>query len=76
MRSRKQHLQPATNEISLPEKTSLIEPLHNFDWKTAPRRQLRPFKPTYHITMGTTILKVAVKSTNKLQLSRPAHLQS
>ncbi|KAJ4011447.1 hypothetical protein NW752_008445 [Fusarium irregulare] len=52
MRSRKQHLQPATNETSLPEKTPIIEPLHNFDWKTAPRRQLRPFKPTYHITMA------------------------
>lgn len=32
---------------------SPIEPLHNFDWKNAQRRQLRPFKPTYHITMGT-----------------------
>ncbi|KAH6896051.1 hypothetical protein B0T10DRAFT_545620 [Thelonectria olida] len=34
------------------EKTQPIEPLHGFDWKNAQRRQLRPFKPTYHITMA------------------------
>jgi hypothetical protein len=56
MRSRKQRSQPVKVEAAVPEKTSTIEPLHDFDWKTAPKRQLRPFKPTYHITMGTVIL--------------------
>ncbi|KAM0261184.1 hypothetical protein ACHAPA_009914 [Fusarium lateritium] len=52
MRSRKQHSQPAKAEAVQSEKVPVIEPLHDFDWKTAPRRQLRPFKPTYHITMA------------------------
>ncbi|KAI6750771.1 hypothetical protein HG530_014221 [Fusarium avenaceum] len=52
MRSRKQHSQPLKAEVVQPEKAPVIEPLHDFDWKTAPRRQLRPFKPTYHITMA------------------------
>ncbi|KAJ4244387.1 hypothetical protein NW762_014515 [Fusarium torreyae] len=52
MRSCKQHSRPVKVEAAPPEKVPSIEPLHNFDWKTAPRRQLRPFKPTYHITMA------------------------
>lgn len=52
MRHRRQHLQAAKAEVVSPEKVLAIEPLHDFDWKTAPKRQLRPFKPTYHITMG------------------------
>ncbi|KAF5020065.1 hypothetical protein F66182_7907 [Fusarium sp. NRRL 66182] len=52
MRTRKQHSQPAQAEIAPLEKAPLIEPLGDFDWKTAQRRQLRPFKPTYHITMA------------------------
>ncbi|KAH6966017.1 hypothetical protein EDB82DRAFT_318629 [Fusarium venenatum] len=52
MRSRKQRSQPVKVEAVVPEKTPIIEPLHDFDWKTAPKRQLRPFKPTYHITMA------------------------
>ncbi|KAM0545619.1 hypothetical protein ACHAPJ_011234 [Fusarium lateritium] len=52
MRSRKQHSHPVKVEAAPPEKVPSIEPLHDFDWKTAPRRQLRPFKPTYHITMA------------------------
>ncbi|GKU04293.1 unnamed protein product [Fusarium langsethiae] len=53
MQSRKQRSQPVKVEAAaVSEKTSIIEPLHGFDWKTAPRRQLRPFKPTYHITMA------------------------
>ncbi|KAF5625099.1 hypothetical protein F52700_9474 [Fusarium sp. NRRL 52700] len=39
-------------DICLGRHQHFIEPLHDFDWKTAPRRQLRPFKPTYHITMA------------------------
>ncbi|KAI5463553.1 hypothetical protein BGZ63DRAFT_381716 [Mariannaea sp. PMI_226] len=38
---------PALLEKSLP-----IEPLDDFDWKNSQRRKLRPFKPTYHITMA------------------------
>lgn len=30
-----------------------IEPLENFSWKTTEPLQLRPFKPVYHLTMGT-----------------------
>ncbi|PTD05027.1 hypothetical protein FCULG_00001181 [Fusarium culmorum] len=52
MRSSKQRSQPIKAEAAVPEKTPIIEPLHDFDWKMAPRRQLRPFKPTYHITMA------------------------
>jgi len=33
-------------------KTPLIEPLPDFDWKTTEPIKFRPFKPTYHITMG------------------------
>ncbi|KAK0716663.1 hypothetical protein B0T21DRAFT_352081 [Apiosordaria backusii] len=29
-----------------------IEPLPNFSWQDTPPLQLRPFKPTYHITMA------------------------
>ncbi|UPL00617.1 hypothetical protein LCI18_011551 [Fusarium solani-melongenae] len=29
-----------------------IESLSGFDWKSSERRKLRPFKPTYHITMA------------------------
>jgi hypothetical protein len=30
-----------------------IEPLRNFDWRAEKPKRLRPFKPTYNITMGT-----------------------
>ncbi|WAO95902.1 Hypothetical protein NCS54_01355000 [Fusarium falciforme] len=29
-----------------------IEPLHDFNWRAEKPKQLRPFKPTYNITMG------------------------
>ncbi|KAM0721264.1 hypothetical protein Q7P37_003552 [Cladosporium fusiforme] len=29
-----------------------IEPLHDFDWRTTEPMKLRPFKLTYHLTMG------------------------
>ncbi|KAH8645500.1 hypothetical protein BX600DRAFT_478233 [Xylariales sp. PMI_506] len=29
-----------------------IEPLKDFDWETTEPLKFRPFKPTYHITMG------------------------
>ncbi|KPM34464.1 hypothetical protein AK830_g12105 [Neonectria ditissima] len=51
MQTRRLRSQPK-EAVKLPEKSIPIEPLHSFDWKTAPRRQLRPFKPTYHITMA------------------------
>lgn len=51
MQSRKHQVQPR-EAAKLPQKSLPIEPLHEFDWKTAQRRQLRPFKPTYHITMA------------------------
>ncbi|KAF4457040.1 hypothetical protein F53441_955 [Fusarium austroafricanum] len=51
MYNRRQHLQPVVDVVPT-EKAPVIEPLHDFDWKNAPRRQLRPFKPTYHITMA------------------------
>lgn len=31
-----------------------IEPLSDFDWTTVEPEKHRPFKPTYHITMGTS----------------------
>lgn len=49
MRIRKQQSQPVA---IVSEKTVAIEPLEGFDWRTAKRRQIRAFKPTYHITMG------------------------
>ena len=30
-----------------------IEPLQDFDWSTTSPVQIRPFKPIYHLTMGT-----------------------
>ncbi|CAM1512000.1 Fc.00g095130.m01.CDS01 [Cosmosporella sp. VM-42] len=49
--SRKRRAQP--KEVApFPEKPPTIEPLEGFDWKTAERRKLRPFKPIYHITMA------------------------
>lgn len=29
-----------------------MEPLYDFDWKTAEPQRFRPFKPAYNITMG------------------------
>ncbi|KAF5529947.1 hypothetical protein FMEXI_13826 [Fusarium mexicanum] len=37
MRHRRQHLQATKAGIVPPEKVPVIEPLHDFDWKTAPR---------------------------------------
>jgi hypothetical protein len=37
------------------KKTPDLEPLKDFDWQTVQPLQLRPFKPTYHITMGTLL---------------------
>jgi hypothetical protein len=31
-----------------------IEPLPDFDWQATPPTKLRPFKPTYNITMGVS----------------------
>ena len=31
-----------------------IEPLPDFDWRATPPMKLRPFKPTYNITMGNS----------------------
>ncbi|KAI5456029.1 hypothetical protein BGZ63DRAFT_98876 [Mariannaea sp. PMI_226] len=48
-----QALKPGTSPVDNPsEKLSAIEPLEAFDWKQADRRQLRIFKPVYHISMG------------------------
>jgi hypothetical protein len=30
-----------------------IEPLPDFDWQNTPPLKIRPFKPKYHLTMGT-----------------------
>ena len=30
-----------------------IEPLSDFDWSTTPPARIRPFKPKFHLTMGT-----------------------
>ncbi|KAL2691182.1 hypothetical protein Neosp_001563 [[Neocosmospora] mangrovei] len=48
---RRRHLQLVKAVISREEKPH-VEPLYGFDWKSSERRQLRPFKPTYHITMA------------------------
>jgi len=34
-----------------------IEPFPDFDWRATPPLQLRPFKPTYNITMGVFIVQ-------------------
>ncbi|KAJ3538259.1 hypothetical protein NM208_g5988 [Fusarium decemcellulare] len=53
MHSRKRYSQPVeVVKCANDEKLFPIEPLQGFDWKTNQRRQLRPFKPTYHITMA------------------------
>lgn len=31
---------------------SSVEPLSTFDWSRHDPLKIRPFKPTYHITMG------------------------
>lgn len=49
--SRRKRAQPI-EVTSLSEKAPAIEPLHDFDWKTAARQKLRTFKSIYHITMG------------------------
>ncbi|KAK4100411.1 FAD/NAD(P)-binding domain-containing protein [Parathielavia hyrcaniae] len=39
------------DDKTIPSKP-LIEPLPDFDWKSTPPMKLRPFKPTYNITMA------------------------
>jgi hypothetical protein len=41
-----------------------IEPLKDFDWKTTPPLNLRPFKPRYHLTMGKDDSSQAVLVTS------------
>ncbi|KAJ4178353.1 hypothetical protein NW755_013278 [Fusarium falciforme] len=48
---RRKHSQLVKAVISREEKLH-IESLYGFDWKSSERRKLRPFKPTYHITMA------------------------
>ncbi|KAI8685259.1 hypothetical protein NCS55_00196700 [Fusarium keratoplasticum] len=48
---RRKHSQLVKAVISREEKLH-IESLYDFDWKGSERRKLRPFKPTYHITMA------------------------
>ncbi len=43
----------ATGGCKLSGSPLAIEPLPNFDWQATAPLQLRPFKPTYNITMGT-----------------------
>jgi len=44
---------PKTPEVKGTEPIH-IEPLPDFDWTTVEPEKHRPFKPTYHITMGTS----------------------
>lgn len=37
-----------------------IEPLHDFDWKSTEPLKIRPFKPKYHLTMGTPMKKCSL----------------
>lgn len=48
-RSKKPEL---SSHDSLPTEIK-IEPLVNFEWSTTEPRVVRPFKPQYHMTMGT-----------------------
>lgn len=63
-RANENEVKAAENKSSSHELNPSIEPLGNFDWKTTRPMKLRPFKPTYHITMGVSIpafLPVIVK---------------
>ncbi len=51
-----------TPRTATPEpKPDDIEPLPDFDWQATPPLQLRPFKPTYNITMGVFIHQYSTK---------------
>lgn len=50
LQSGDERLQSAAPDLR--DKGTDIEPLPDFDWRTATPMNLRPFKPTYHITMG------------------------
>lgn len=51
-----------------------IEPLHNFDVENKEPLKIRPFKPKFHMTMGTSHfpnrLRKAVSANNSNQLSK------
>ncbi|KAF5251439.1 hypothetical protein FANTH_3461 [Fusarium anthophilum] len=55
MRHRRQHLQAAKVDTVPPEKVPVIEPLHDFDWKTAPR-PIRADTPSELITIDEDYL--------------------
>lgn len=37
---------------------SSVEPLTSFDWSGQEPLKFRPFKPTYHITMGKNSIRI------------------
>lgn len=57
-----QSYKPTTKQDSIrkDEKTSTLDaysnitPLADFEWRDTEPIKLRPFKPKYHLTMGTT----------------------
>ncbi|KAF5878741.1 uncharacterized protein Bfra_000908 [Botrytis fragariae] len=42
-------------KISTIANSPSITPLSDFDWRTTEPLKLRPFKPVYHMTMGTKL---------------------
>ncbi|KAK4241195.1 hypothetical protein C8A03DRAFT_12527 [Achaetomium macrosporum] len=58
-----------TDENTKSELTSTIEPLRDFDWQVTRPLKLRPFKPTYNITMAiqaTTPSELILMDSNYL----------
>ena len=48
-----------------------IEPLLDFDWRATPPMKLRPFKPTYNITMGNSFPSKPLLSSSRSPQHKP-----
>lgn len=56
-------------------KSPEIEPLPDFDWQATPPTQLRPFRPTYNITMGMCYHKASCALQPDTLTQRPLAIQ-
>lgn len=51
------------NKIDQTDPYSEIAPLPSFDWASTEPLQLRPFKKTYHLTMGAYLYPIQANQT-------------
>lgn len=62
------------DESNTAVKSPQIEPLPDFDWQATPPTRLRPFRPTYNITMGMCYHKGILRDTARhTHTTTPSH---